>query len=390
MRLLDVPQCFEQMETLTRLRIQGFRSIRDLDLPLGMLTVLIGANGSGKSNFIGFFNMLGYMLTESLQVYVGRRGGGSSILHYGPKRTPVMSAELEFKGESGTSSYGFTMAFASPDSLLFTDEHVGFQYPDKNRPYEGPLGAGHFETKLTAMAKDRATSESRKVARIFVNRLRELRVYHFHDTSEGAYIRTQQDLERNRSLMSNGGNLAAFLYLLQESKPHHFAQIIETVRLAVPYLKSLILEPDRLSARNIQLRWTDDNPDYEFGAHQLSDGSLRAIALITALLQPDEMLPSVIFIDEPELGLHPAAIGVVASLIKSLSSKRQVIVATQSPRFLAEFSPDDVVVAERKERPGGYGESTYRRLVSDDLLDWLEDYDLGDLYEKNVTGGWPK
>jgi predicted ATPase len=380
----------EIVEKLRRVRIEGFRSLREIDLELRDLNVLIGANGSGKSNFVGFFNMLSFMLTGSLQTYVGRKGGATSILHYGAKKTPVLRGKLEFEGDGDTSEYGFSLAFASPDRLLFTDEQVEFWSPGKERPYSKTLGAGHFETNLLELASKAGDTVPRKVARVFVNRLKGLQVYHFHDTSETAYIRTLEDVDRNRSLMSNGGNLAAVLYRLQETKPSHYARILSTVRMAVPYLKDLILEPDPLNGSRIKLRWDDRNRDYEFGPHQLSDGSLRAIALITALLQPEDMLPAVILIDEPELGLHPNAVGIVASLIKSTSAKRQVIIATQSPRLLSQFSPEDVVVVERNEDESGLGESTFQRLSSEGLGEWLRDYDLGSLYEMNVTGGGPQ
>jgi predicted ATPase len=377
-----------KVEKLKRVCIEGFRSLRSVDLTLGDLNVLIGANGSGKSNFVSFFNMLSFMLSGSLQTYVGRKGGGTSILHYGPKKTPVMRGELDFEGTNAMSKYRFSLAFASPDRILFTDEHVEFKNPGEPRPFSETLSAGQFETDLLEVAS--GTTKVSQVARIFVGRLKGLQVYHFHDTTEGSYIRTLQDVDRNRALMSNGGNLAAILYRLQQTKPTHYARILSTIRLAVPYLKNLILEPDSLNAGRIQLRWTDRNPDYEFGPHQFSDGSLRAIALITALLQPEEMLPSVILIDEPELGLHPTAVGIVGNLIKATSAKRQVIVATQSPRLLAQFSPDDVVVVERSENESGFGESNFQRLSNDGLGEWLQDYDLGSLYEMNVTGGAPQ
>jgi predicted ATPase len=380
----------EIVEKLRRVRIEGFRSFREIDLELKDLNLLVGANGSGKSNFVGFFNMLSFMLAGSLQTYVGRKGGGTSILRYGAKKTPVLRGELEFEGNAGTSKYGFSLAFASPDRLLFTDEHVEFQSPGRAHPYSQTLSAGQLETDLLELANSPGNPVPRKVASVFINRLKGLQVYHFHDTSETAYIRTLEDVERNRSLMSNGGNLAAILYRLRETKPSHYSRILSTVRLAVPYLKDLILEPDPLNGGRIRLRWCDRNPDYEFGAHQLSDGSLRAIALITALLQPEEMLPAVILIDEPELGLHPSAVGIVGNLIKATSAKRQVIIATQSPRLLSQFSPEDVVVVERNEDESGLGESTFQRLSSEGLGEWLGDYDLGSLYEMNVTGGGPQ
>ena len=377
------------MEKLTRLTASGFRSIRTIDMELGDLTVLIGANGSGKSNFVAFFNMLSFMVTGSLQLYIGRKGGGSSILHYGPKRAPVLTTTLRFEGDTGWSEYGCTLAYASPDRLIFTDEHVAFQRRGEERPFEGVLRSGQAETDLAAVSTggDRVAAQ---VAQIFLSRLKGLRVYHFHDTSESAYIRTNQEIDRNRILLSNGGNLASFLYMLRESFPGHYERIVSTLRLAVPYLQDFDLEPNRLSPKHVQLRWRDRNPDYEFGPHQLSDGSLRAIALITALLQPEELLPTVIFIDEPELGLHPAAIGIVAKLLKAVSAKRQVVVATQSPRLLAECAPEDVVVVEREEDGKGHGESTFRRLDAQALGEWLKDYDLGVLYEMNVTGGGPQ
>jgi predicted ATPase len=178
--------------------------------------------------------------------------------------------------------------------------------------------------------------------------------------------------------------------MLQQSYPAHFDRILTTVRLAVPYLRDFVLERDRLSPGRIQLRWRDRSPDHEFGAHQLSDGSLRAIALITALMQPEELLPALIAIDEPELGLHPSAIATVAQLIRAVSRKRQVIVATQSSRLIAGFAPEEVVVVERDEDERGHGASTFKRLSDEALGAWREDYDLGQLYDMNVTGGGPQ
>jgi len=358
-------------------------------MELGDLTVLIGANGSGKSNLVAFFNLLSFMMSGTLQLYIGRKGGGSSVLHYGPKRTPLLATTLRFEGENGWSEYGCTLAFASPDRLIFTDERVAFQRPSEVRPFTKVLNSGQAETDLLSVSTGTDPTAA-TVARIFLSRLKGLRVYHFHDTSETAYIRTNQDVNRNQILLSNGGNLASFLYMLQGSFPLHYERIVSTVRLAVPYLREFDLAPDRLNANQITLRWRDQNPDYEFGPHQLSDGSLRAIALISALLQPEELLPTVIFIDEPELGLHPSAIGIIGKLIKAVSAKRQVVVATQSPRLLSECEPEDVVVVEREEDDKGYGESRFRRLAKEDLGEWLKDYDLGVLYEMNVTGGGPR
>lgn len=377
-------------EKLSRLQISGFRSIRQLDIELRDLTILIGANGSGKSNFVAFFNMVSSLLSERLQFYVETRGRASSILHYGPKITPTIGAELTFSGAHAISTYAFSLAFAAPDRLVFDDERLEFHRAGEPRPFSRSITSGAAETNLVNFTHLQDSPTLQTVARVFSRRLQGLRVYHFHDTSEFAPIRLTHDLGDNRALHRNGANLAAFLYMLQQSYPAHYNRILTTVRLAVPYLQDLVLEPDRLNKGKIQLRWRDRNPDYEFGAHQLSDGSLRAIALITALMQPEELLPALIAIDEPELGLHPAAIGTIAQLIQAVSTKRQVIVATQSSRLLAAFAPEDVVVVEREEDEHGRGASTFQRLSAEALGSWRDDYDLGQLYDMNVTGGGPR
>ncbi|TAK22590.1 MAG: DUF2813 domain-containing protein [Chloroflexota bacterium] len=342
-------------ERLTHLKVAGFRSFRQLDLKLADLTVLVGANGSGKSNLVDFFEMLSFMLSGSLQLYIGRKGGGSSVLHYGPKRSQDLTAELTFEGTTRTSNYAMSLSFAAPDRLIFTREEVAFQRTDDLRPYKDLLGVGQLETDLLQYAREKGDSARHTVSRVFRMRLRDLQVYHFHDTSATAHMRTSQDIDRNAYLMSDGGNIASFLHMLQSVHPIHFERIMSTVRLAVPYLQEFELTPNPLNPGSISLRWRDRNPDYEFGPHQLSDGSLRAIALITALLQPEELLPSLIVIDEPELGLHPNAVGLIGQLIRAVAEKRQVLVATQSPRLLSEFEPGDVVVVERDEDEMGYG-----------------------------------
>lgn len=378
------------MEKLKSIRITGFRSFRDVVVELGDINVLIGANGSGKSNFIGFFRMLNSILSERLQLYVGRGGGGSSILHYGPKHTQLVQAHFEIASDWGSTEYNFALTFASPDNFVFADEHVLSHSSADSTSDALNLGTGHLETKLWSMTKWPDPFATSSMERSNLPVLRGIQVYHFHDTSQTASIRLLQDVAQNRELLKDGGNLAAFLYMLQQTRPKHFDRILRTIQLVIPYLHKLILEPERLNPQKILLRWSDKSSDYEFGPHQLSDGSLRAIAMITALLQPEELLPSVIIMDEPELGLHPSAIEIVASLVRQVSSKRQVIVATQSPGLISHFSPDEVIVVERNDDKHGFGESQCKRLSSDSLAAWLEDYNLGELYEKNVTGGWPK
>ncbi len=382
------------VETISRLTIKGYKSIRDLtNFELNRFNVLIGANGSGKSNLIHFFRMLNFMFGQTnggLQDFVAQNGRASSHLFYGNPTTRFIDASVKFDGEHRWSQYSFTLNWGAPDELYFADEILEYQREEVDEhPRRKLLGRGHVESAVLREADLPGESEVRRVARVFRSRLRQVRVYHFHDTSPRANIRVTQDLDRDNYLMSHAGNIAVFLHNLKENRPSHFKRILSTIQLIAPYIRDFAVEPQIASDRFVLLRWKDRSGE-TFGPHQLSDGTLRAIAMITALLQPEETMPSIMMFDEPELGLHPAAIGLIASLLKAAAEKRQVIVATQSPVLIREYEPEDVIVVERTEDNLGRGESVFTRLDRALLEAWLEDFDLGALYEKNVTGGGPQ
>ncbi len=367
------------MDGLTRIEISGFKSIRSVDLELGPLNVLIGANGSGKSNLVAHFRLLNFMTTESLQDYVARSGGASSLLHYGPKRTPQMESTLHFVCEGTDNTYHIRLVHGAGDVLFFAEEGITFHKPGFPCPKEEVLGGGHKETLLNA-----AADEGNATARFMRFLLRHCQVFQFHDTSEAARIRSKTYIQDNRFLRSDAGNLAAYLYMLRQTEPQHYKRIVETLRQVAPFFDDFDLAPSKLDPETIMLNWRERGSDYLFGPHHLSDGTLRAMALITLLLQPESELPSLIIVDEPELGLHPFALGILASLLRSVAQERQVLVATQSAQLVDYFEPDDVIVAERQ----GDG-STFRRQGREALKEWLETYSLSELWEKNVIGGTP-
>ncbi len=367
------------MDRLTRIEIAGFKSIRDVDLELGPLNVLIGANGSGKSNLVDHFKLLNFMTTESLQDFVARSGGASSLLHYGPKRTPLMQSTLHFVCEGTDNTYHIRLVHGAGDVLFFTEEKMSFHKTGFPRPKEDVLGGGHKETLLNAAAK-----EGNKTARFMRFLLRRCQVFQFHDTSEAARIRNKSRIEDNQFLRSDAGNLAAYLYMLRETKPQYYKRIIETLRQVAPFFDDFDLAPSKLDPHTIMLNWRERGSDYLFGPHHLSDGTLRAMALFTLLLQPESELPSLIIVDEPELGLHPFALGVLASILRSVALERQVLVATQSAQLVDYFEPEEVIVAERQ----GDG-STFCRQGREALKEWLESYSLSELWQKNVIGGAP-
>lgn len=367
------------MFDLKRITLKGFKSIRELDLELRRLNVLIGVNGAGKSNLISFFKMLNEMMGGRLQNYLAGEGRAQSVLHYGPKRTPELEATLEFWKEGGRYRYYQRLFHVAGDTLAFAEETFAMERLDGQWALKPPLGlgSGYAETRIGEAANK--GSDWPQFLEMFLDRCR---VFHFHDTSSTARIRQYCYLGNDRWLMSDAANLAAMLYRFKakETGPA-YRRIVGTVQKVAPFLADFELEP---SGPDITLNWKDRDSGEILGPHQFSDGTLRFIALATLLLQPQALLPDVIVLDEPELGLHPAGLILLGGMLRSASHHCQVIVATQSAALVDSFLPEDVIVVGRSD-----GASTFERLNEEQLKEWLQDYTLGQLWEKNVVGGGP-
>jgi len=349
---------------IRKLTIEGFKSIRKLEeFPLGPVNVLIGANGAGKSNFISFFRLVREMVEHRLQLALERmEGGADACLYLGPRITKEFAARIDLGGRG----YSFSLTRTLDNHFVFLNETETFR--DHAGSFSA-LGSGYRETGLFSHPDSGGDSAYKWV------------VYHFHDTSLQAAVRQQHAINDNEWLRAGADNLAAFLYKLQLTAPIPYRRIRDVVRLAAPFFDDFHLRPVVGSAGEIQLEWRQRGSDYPFRAHQLSDGTLRFICLATALLQPDR--PATILFDEPELGLHPYALTLLANLLRQDS--KQVVVSTQSAQLVNEFTPEEVIVVERHK-----DESTFRRLNSADLSEWLQDYSLGELWQKNVLGGRPE
>lgn len=359
------------MSKIDRLTIKGFKSIRNLDgLQLNNLNVLIGANGVGKSNFVSYFRMLHELVEGRLQVWVSKQGGADRVLSYGVKETKSFSSTLLF----GRNGYHVELEPTTNDGFTFVSEDVHFKGDSVTTSPN--LGAGHTESLLK--------SSDKAISKHCYSSISSWKVFHFHDTSDTAAVKRVGSLHDNDYLRQDAANLAAYLFKLQQDSPDVYAQIRKTVRLAVPFFDDFVLKPTLLSSGEEQIRllWTQADSDYPLWPSQLSDGSIRFICLVTALLKPSP--PSTIIIDEPELGLHPYAITLLGALLRSASKRMQVIVSTQSVPLLNEFELNDLIVVEREG-----GASTFKRLDAEKFESWLDDYSVGELWEKNIIGGRP-
>jgi predicted ATPase len=365
----------ENRTFLERLRVSGYKSIRDAELELTRLNVLIGANGAGKSNLVSFFSLFPAALDGKLDGYVGRHGGPSALLYFGAQRTREIAVAATVRTTEGTGVLYQRLGFRAPDSLFYSSDHSGM--------------AGRLEELREFLIDDvcavvKTAGEDYPHEAIYEGLKDGMATYHLVDTSLTSPIRTDGYIEDNKRLNPNGSNLAAVLYRYKRTDEKIYRRIRSTVRKVVPSFDDFVLEPRELNPRNILLNWRRLGQDYLFGPHQFSDGALRAISLITVLQQPENELPNMIVVDEPELGLHPHAMLIISGLMRAASSHTQVLVATQSPTFLDHFNPAEVIVAEEKEDA-----SVYRQLTPGELQEWLQEYSLGELWQKNVLGGGP-
>ena len=365
---------------LKRVTISGYKSISShapLQVELGNINVLLGANGSGKSNIISFFKMLNFMMSGSFQLFVEKAGTSQVFLNYEVKHTSMIKGEMCFENSTHFDNYSFQLTHAAPDRLIINSEQIVWGAKDRDQSQTIVLPSDFKESALT----NNQSQTVKIIRRILTN----CKVYQFHDSSPESPIRQSSRTEFAEYLQAEGNNLASFHYLLKTSYPTNYQRIVSYIRQIVPQFKDFYLVPNERGY--VMLRWTDISPnDYVLLPEQFSDGTIRFIALATLLLQPKKTMPNVIIIDEPELGLHPFAITQLAQMIKEASMSTQVIVATQSPGLVDEFEANQITIIERDEE----SESTIaRKLNEEELHDWLENYSLSELWDKNVLGGRP-
>lgn len=349
------------------IEIEGYKSIKYARIDFAPINILIGANGSGKSNFVSFFTFLNRLYNRKLNDYVALNGGDNKVLYKGKKITDSISFRLEF--DNGKNGYSAVLE-SGTEGFIFTDERLIY-----NSDF------GRDISRSSSEANIKLTDNYR--AKYVIKYLEGFRKYHFHDTSATSPFAQLSHIENDiYYLYEDGMNLAAFLYEINQTNKIVYNRIVKNIQSIAPYFSDFYLIPNKEDL--IRLQWKDKYSDVIFGANDFSDGTLRFIALSVLFLQPT--LPDTIIIDEPELGLHPAALAKLAGMIKSVAARKcQVVVATQSTDLISHFTPEDIITVDQVE-----GESKFNRLNSESLHKWLEDYTIDDLWKRNIiTGGQP-
>ena len=372
-----------EIARLASVRIQGFRSLADVTLRPGPgVTVLIGPNGAGKSNFFRFFEMVRAMVRHRrLGRFVSLNGGAGDQLFRGAEHTPRMRAEFSLEMAASAYDYAFTLERRADDRFHFTDERLRSSRIDARD--EAPwfrMEDGDGEAGLVFVARTPEHPEQRETARVIADHLEAVAPYQFHHTSSSSGFHIPWD-SSDTFLRPDGVNVASVLYALQRDNSRRYERICRSIGRILPNFDGFVLEEQH---GKVFLRWKAVGSTKTMGAHSTSDGSLRLFALMTLLKTPRELLPRAILLDEPELGLHPAAISIIGGMIRSLAHHRQVIVATQSPTLVDEFGLDEIQVLDLED-----GQTRVRTIDSAEYVEWLEEYSTGELWQKNLLGGQP-
>ncbi|TAE38653.1 MAG: ATPase [Sphingobacteriales bacterium] len=344
------------------IEISGYKSIKEVKIKLNPLNILIGANGSGKTNFISFFEFLNKVYEQKLTEYVALAGGEEKMLHKGSKVTDIIYTKIkqDFNG------YSFELK-KGESNFVFVSEGLWY---DKSF-IENPINISSYQNE--SRIKENTLPRADYIRKY----LNSFKKYHFHDTGKNSPFTQTTHIQNDiYFLYEKGNNLAAFLFWIQQNNKIVYHRILKNIQSIAPYFSDFYLYPN---AENfVRLQWTDKYSDTTYGVNDLSDGTIRFIALTVLFMQPN--LPTTIIIDEPELGLHPTAISKLSGMIKSVAANGcQVIIATQSTDLISHFTPEDIITVDQLN-----GESVFNRLNSETLVDWLDDYTIDDLWKRNI------
>ncbi|MBI3241459.1 MAG: AAA family ATPase [Chloroflexi bacterium] len=385
---------------LTRIEIENYRSLRHVELDMPGLTVLIGPNGSGKSNFLDVFNLMAQaaagQFENNLPIddILTFRGGKSALFSF--------SFEFSFASERGisyeTTPVQYKLVLHRVGSVK-SEQVSQASIPSKTVPLDLMRSDGHKAMFRNMSSKKEEQKELQSTYELAIYQVKDYTAYpipykllnHFENwtfyqpfrVDADAPVRGSQTARSSIRLLPDGSNLTPVLHTIQSDYPVIWDEICETLKNVYEGFHHISF-PAEGGDGKIVLRWWERpfEKDYGFSANLLSDGTLRLLCLLAILKTPNP--PPLICIEEPEIGLHPDWIELVAELLESAATRTQVIVATHSPQLVSYVKPEHVVVVEKED-----GGTTLSRLTETELAGWLDKFTLGDLWLAGHIGGRP-
>jgi len=416
--------CGQEVLTLfDHIKIEGFRSFKKVELDLAPLSVLIGPNNGGKSNFLDLMSLMAEAGQGQLEEGIDSRGGFRGIasgfrwlgevvieFRFQAERLRRFSPYLEIPPLPGLPGIQepdirYMLAIASPafgTSRVQVEEATERVLPHQPRPevlmtrgkdgcafrfIDPATGLETQESKALESESELAIFQVRDLYRFpilykLLKQFQEWTLYRDINVGPEAPMRLPRLVRPTVRLAPDGGNLSSVLNSIQQQHPGVWDEIVELLRIAYPDFKTITFPPEGGDGK-VVLRWWESPFEKEgVSANFLSDGTLKFLCLVAILKSPDP--PPLICIDEPEIGLHPDWIKLVAEMMQSAAARTQVIVATHSPQIIAELDPEQVIVTEKEN-----GETRLNRLERRDLEKWLKNFNLSELWLAGHFGGLP-
>ncbi|MEO5334200.1 MAG: AAA family ATPase [Magnetococcus sp. YQC-5] len=377
---------------MNKITIQGFRRLRHVAIEMRPFMVMIGANGVGKTSILDAIALLANSAAGRLNQTLNDLGGVSDICTRGCSDGILFESEMSFAGDAplnyrlqlDTQGQTYTIAYES-----LTQRRVGheknFIYLENNHnivhyynPAKRRLIRPEWEHKTTESALSQVPKMF-KDPEEFRRILSSVTQYHTLDVSKRAPVKLPQMMIPTTLPGANGEELVSFLYNLRESDQDRYECITDSLRSAFPKFESMNFPP--AAAGMLSLTWKEQNFKHPLYIHQLSEGTLRFLWLISLLQSPG--LSTVTMIDEPEISLHPELLNLLANLMREASQKTRVIVATHSDRLIRFLKPSEVMILDIDEE--GYTTAAWGDTL--DLDAWLDEYSLDEIWRMGCMGG---
>ncbi len=381
------------MSKINRIKIGGFRRLREIDLPVRPFMVLIGANGVGKTSFLDAFSLLSASASGNLNSMLSQLGGIANLLTRGKSEEFSFLVDMEVPGHQPLEyelylspkghSYSISKEILSQQRESYSQpfKHIDSSDGDiryyeimENRLVRPDWEHNPLETSLSQVPKMfRQPEELRRILATTTH-------YHVLDVGPRAPVKLPQPMKPATLPGADGEDLVPYLYYLREGDKDRFDAILDSLRTAFPDFEELNFPP--VAAGVLAMTWKDKKiPTKPIFLNELSEGTLRFLWLVSLLQSPS--LSTITMIDEPEVSLHPELLSLLADLMREASNRTQLIVATHSDRFIRFLRPEEVVVMDIDDDGG----TTATWADSLDLERWLAEYSLDEVWRMGRMGG---
>ncbi len=386
------------MNTFERIHIQGFRRLADIDLQLKPLNVMIGANGCGKTSLLEVFSLLSASAAGALKSQIKDLGGLDANLtvqkSHGGRKSEFIRIELE-RGVTDHAPLKYSLSLRPGGTSYQIPDESLTQHNDPSQP--GPMkyiesvysrvryfDTEHKKLKPPTWEFDETESALSQVGKMYQEpekfraTLASSTHYHALDVGTRAPVRLPQPMREAKLPGKDGEDLVTCLYWMREADPDRFETIEDTLRVAFPAFERLNFPP--VASGLLALTWKEKGLKHPFYLHQLSEGTLRFLWLVTLLYSPG--LTEATLLDEPEVSLHPELLAVLAGCLRDASHRTQLIVATHADRLVRFLTPDEVITFDVEN-----GIANATRAGDLGLDAWLKEYTLDQVWEHGRMGG---